>query len=381
VFTLAEADEYSRSQLRRLRIPAPNSGALIVTLILIVYGLCFAFSGQLDTPEKMADTGVIPPDSVYYVQRADEISIDDLASAQLIAGAMNWLSLPLAFGFFQDLGGFGPIAFLLINGICLYVWLSGATTVFRLPEPYRSLAPMLSVVAAPFLLGWMLAPNKELPTGAMLVLILRQAQRGHTGRVLAFSIFAALFKFQILVAALIYVLGLRLRYRRSLALIGISLVLPVLLPLVDALSMNTFLDVQDNQINSAAFFTTLDQINSLPFGFVLVAPIRLAANIFDGLIPIRLLTYTQPFDLVATSTSFALGSLGLLCLLKATNEGEFRRQMHRTTNDKYFLFCIALAFNLVPYLQVRYYWWAIPLMICYLLSKPSAPTGHLNVRP
>lgn len=213
----------------------------------------------------------------------------------------------------------------------------------------------------------MLAPNKELPTAALLVLILRQVQRGRTGRVLALSILGAFFKFQLLIAALLYALGRRLRYRRSLMLIGLALSLPFLLPLVDGLSITFFLENQENEINSSALVSALDKINSWPFGFVVVAPIRIAANIFAGLIPIRVFSYSQPADLLASLTSFTLGVLGLLCLLKALADREIRRQIRSTTNGGYFLFCVALAFSLVPFLQPRYYWWAIPLMISYLL--------------
>jgi hypothetical protein len=292
---------------------------------------------------------------------------------------LNWISLPWLFSFFQDLGGLGPLAFILINSLCLYVWLSVAATLLNLREPFRSLAPPLSAVALPFLFGWLLAPNKELPTAAAMMLILRQAQLGHTGRVIAFSIFSALFKFQIFIAALLYLLGMKLRYRRSLALIGLSLFLPVVLPFLDWLSMANFLEAQDNQVNTAAFFTMLDQINSWPFGYVVVAPIRFAANLFVGLLPYRVAVYSQPADLFVSLTSIPMAYLAVLCLLKAISEGEIQRQIRSTSRCGYFLFCTILAFSLVPFLQPRYYWWATPLLIGYLLKghriSTSPPAG------
>jgi len=317
----AEVDGYTTDQPRRPRMPRPNLGALVATLLLVIYGLYFAFAGKLDSPELMAETSLIPTDSLNYVQKADELSAVGLTPVELITGALNWLSVSLVFGYFQNLGGFGPLAFVLINGVCLYVWLSGAGVLFRLPEPSRSVAALMSLAASPFLFGWMLAPNKELPTAALLIVILRQAQRGHTGRVLAISILAALFKLQVLLAALIYTLGLKLRYRRSLTLFGLSLLIPILMPLVDGLSITTFLESQENEINSGAFFAALDQINSWPLGYVVVAPVRIAASIFAGLIPLRVFSYTQPADLLASLTSFALGSLAVLCLIKAMSDG------------------------------------------------------------
>jgi len=369
----ADIDERAAARLRRAKIPNPNFGALVATFLLVVYGLYFVFAGKLSTPELMAETSLVPPDSLKYVGRADEVSATGLTPVELVTGAMNWLGVSLVYAYFEDLGGFGPLAFVLINGVCLYLWLSGSVALFRLREPFRSVAPLLSLVASPFLFGWVLAPNKELPTAALLVIIFRQAQRGHTGRILLLSIFATLFKVQVLVAALIYALGKNLRFRRSLALIGLSLVIPILMPLVGGLSIEHFLEIQENEINSGALFTALDKINATPFGYVVVAPIRLVANVFAGLIPFRVFSYTETADLLASLTSFTLGCLGLICLVKAITEGEIRRNMRRSSDCAYFLVCVALAFGLVPFLQVRYYWWAIPLMIAYLLRAPRSP--------
>jgi hypothetical protein len=375
MLTTAELDGYSTAHSGRMRMATPNLGALVVTLLLVLYGLYFVAAGRLATPELMAETSLIPTDSLDYAQGAEELSATGTPPIELLTGGLNWLSIPLAFRYFQDLGGFGPMAFVLINGACLYVWLSGAAALFGLYEPFRSLSCVLSVAAAPFLFGWMLAPNKELPTAAALILILRQIQNDRTGRVFVLSIFTALFKYQILIAALLYVFGRRLRHRRTLTLVGVSLVLPFLLPLIDALSITNFLENQENQVNSGAIFAALDQINAWPFGFVLVAPLRIAANIFAGLIPLRVFAYSEAADLLASLTSFTLGSLAILCLLKALTGRTLQRQLRNTSNCGYFLFCVALAFSLVPFLQVRYYWWAIPLMVGYLLRETLIPKG------
>lgn len=135
--TPAALDRYSTSHLRRARVPIPNLGALLATLLLVVYGLYFVFAGKLDTPELMAATSLIPTDSLDYAQRAEELSASGPSPVEIITGGLNWLGLPMAFRYFQELGGYGPLAFVLINGICLYFWLSGAAVLFHLQEPFR----------------------------------------------------------------------------------------------------------------------------------------------------------------------------------------------------------------------------------------------------
>jgi hypothetical protein len=238
--------------------------------------------------------------------------------------------------------------------------------------PTAAFLPAIMLLCMPYVWGWILAPNKELLVGAAVVTIMHLLERKKMGWALFVALLAASIKVQFLYALLLYICTVRLPYRKTACLIGISLTLPIVLLFYKGLTAQQFLENVNgvDTVRTAWLFSALDNIAAYPLGFVIVGPIRFAANCFGGLNPARLLQSTSVGGALAPATSMVLG---LLCaaFLVFKWRAMLNALMSRHTPAWHFCYSFAVVSCLVPYLQPRYFWWLIPMIVVGLILPDS----------
>lgn len=339
------------------------SGAVIVLIFVLLYGLIFYFRGDLDSAEAMERTGLIPFDSYSYAAKGEQGVELATSFLGILGGALNWGTLPLIYGWFQKAYGIGGLLFVLLNSLAFYASLKGVLILFKPKGMEKYWLPILILICSPFVWGWLLGPNKELLVGAAITAMAILAERK---RYLLFICIAAVFalaKIQLLLAAVLFMVFRRIPHRELSALIFLSLLLPVVLTYYPGLDMEQFVGKVGDEIKSAQIMTWLEKITSYPFGFIITAPIRFLLNILGGLNPDRIIeAYKIGDQILPGVNSLIFGFLFLLLFI--FNRIPDAIACYRRHHDAGFLFYIfSLILLMVPFLQPRYYWWLTPYLV------------------
>lgn len=357
-----------------------------VVLVLFSYGLGFYLSGALDGSDSLQALGDwMPYDSIEYVRRGEHLVLADLGLLDIAAGALNWLSLSILYRTLDDIGGWAPLGFVLINCMCVYaiaklglgVADANETSVPRGAGFY----PILLFLASPFLFAWSLVPNKELLVTVGILGIMRALAARRLAVALLLTVVFGLVKVQFFFVAALF-LGFRhFKRRKTVTLVCISLIYPILHGVMPGLQMAYFLDVNGNEIRSAEIFLEIDRLSSYPFGYIAIFFFRLVLNLLGGLNPNRLLEYDFGLDIIAPATSFVLGLLVVACIFSAIRRRQVRQIWESDSEQSFYLFCTLAVYLTLPFMQPRYYWWLIPILLSYLVQGSRAGTRASHAIP
>lgn len=369
----------------KIRLTSLGIGACLA--ILLCYGLLMLATGILDNAEAMARTPLIPYDSAKYAAVGEAGDIELSSGLDIILGALNFSTLSIIYGFFQNQYASGALAFLLLNIALVSIGLSHCMSVLAdagctiSSRRLSLLLPTLVILCMPYVWGWVLVPNKELIVGAAVASIMHLINRKQMAFALVIAILAASVKVQFLYATLLYLFTVWLPYRKTLCLAGIGLVLPVVLMFYDGLTVAQFVENVEgvDVVRTAWFFSILDQIAAYPLGFMVVAPVRLLVNCIGGLNPLRLIDAPTLGDRLAPATSMILGILCLAFLVLRWRVA-LAALMRRATPAWHFFYSFLVVSCLVPYLQPRYFWWLIPMIVVALVSWIDGQFSHPATR-
>ena len=366
-----------------MKVSNTKIGVATAFIVLLGYGLCILTLGYLDSADAMSRTTLIPPDSLNYASIGEEGSSRDLSIAEVALGSLNWSTLPFVFGFFQTRYSAGGIFFLLLNTFATVWAISGSISLltgrgyFIRHQWLSLLLPLVILMCMPYVWGWVLAPNKELLVGAAVIGIMQLLEKRRLVFAIALAVLAAMTKVQILYAMALYLCTVAMPYRKTLCFVGLSLVLPIALQLNPDLTTEQLVEtVSDvDVVRTAWFFEALDKICAQPLGFLVVAPIRFFVNCISGLYPLRLLGSASIGAALGPATSLLLGLLCVLFLVLRSRvllAGLSGRGSHAW----HFFYCYILVSCIVPFLQPRYYWWLIPVLVTALATLPQYASGR-----
>lgn len=354
-----------------------------LVLLLFLYGLAFYLNGTLDGSANL-QTFVewIPYDSIQYVEKSEHLSFSDLSMADVATGALNWLSLSFVYKTLNDIGSLGALGFILINCLCFYLMvrlgLTSASTSIRLSQANTNHYPILLFLCSPFLFAWILVPNKELLVTAGILGVIHAIAARRMLLLVVFTLAVGLIKVQIIFATVLYLLSRKFHLRKTMALVGISLIYPLLYNAVPGLQMSHFLDVNPNEIRTAPIMLAIDSLSSYPFGYIAIFLVRLVLNLLGGLNAIRIIESDFGMSGLAPLTSFILGLLVIMSLLFMIKRRDVRNILNSNSDTSYYLFCLLVVHLVLPFMQPRYYWWTIPILLSYIMygNRPRVSAIH-----
>lgn len=369
-----------------MKVKLTSVGVAVCLLVLLGYGLVVLALGVLNDAEAMARTSLIPPDSQGYALLGEEGGSMNLSIQQIALGSLNWSTLPLVYGYFQTSYAAGGLFFVLFNCFAMAAAIGGSISLLT-RQGYviggrwlPLLLPLAILICMPYTWGWVLGPNKEIIVGAAVVGIMLLLEEQRSAAATGLALLAALTKIQFLFAMALYLCTVRMRYRKAICLISLSLVLPVALRLNPNLTVENLVAAVSGAdvIRTAWFFEILDKICAQPLGFVIVAPVRFVANCLGGLYPQRLLTSPDFGTTLGPATSLILGLLCMLFLILRSRTA-LAALSQRGSRSWHFFYCYILVSCIVPFLQPRYFWWLIPLMVTALLASPRRDLANTDI--
>ncbi len=351
--------------------------SMFVAAILFCCGFFLYLRLDLSDVQSMSELGLISFDSLNYLRTANSVEFSGLSLKMIVFGGLNWLTLPFMAHVFGEIG-LGNFGFLILNSFAFFYMLNATFSMFPGFKANFKVA-MLVVISWPYLLSWSLAPNKEMLMAAFAILILKSLYFGNVRMALFFAFLGGLFKIQILAAFLMFLAVYRLRCRKTALILALCCLVPFAIHLHPGLTIHNFVENQVNEIRTAAFFETLDRILAFPFGYLVVAPIRLFANLLAGGYPNRIISSTEIGGALAPVTSFVLAIVSLAFFLKTFINGDLKRYFASQSDWSLYLLCLLSVQLMVPYLQPRYFWWGMPLMIVYLFARKKIPPKHVQI--
>ncbi len=344
----------------------------IFTSFYLLWALAFLSSGILQDPYSLQLLNIVPEDSIGYISRGLELNKEEFNLIDIIGGALNWFSLSYIYSIF---GSYASAAYILLNSILVFFYFQLSLEISKNTIRGTSLKfCILLALSSPYLLAWILVPNKEIIYSVGVLAAINFIIKKERKKIFSTAFIVGLFKIQFLLSYLMYYTFKWIRRRIFLTLIAISLIYPVAVGVLPGLSMSIFLEGQENEINTAATFLMLESIGTTYFGFFIAGPAKLAINMLAGIDPSRALDSPTFLASVAPLTSFAMSILciisGLFFLKRKKSFSEMKEACR--SDAAFFIYCLIIINVLVPFLQPRYYWWTIPLLLTYILSA-----GHL----
>jgi hypothetical protein len=183
---------------------------------------------------------------------------------------------------------------------------------------------------------------------------------------LILAIFFGLFKIQIFLAAIAFVVIVELKISKSMLGLFFLLVVPLLSASDLIITSAEFQDASPEALRSAALISFLEGFNKYPFGMVFSNIIKLVLNYLAGLNPLRVF---GDGDLITVLQNYTTGFLSVFSILFAIKRIDLYRAGKVLMREE--IFCLIFAFILVtpPFLQSRYFWWSIPLFLITILSR------------
>lgn len=352
-------ERYNNNTIKSASLLPLDLSAAVVTFVFAVQCAWHYLRGDLAEVRTLAQIEWIPYDSLKYVIEAVDFREGSYTIVEIVFGSFNWQSLPLLYFLLNSTTGLAAALFPIGNLVCLYAMLAGSPSGgFSLER--RFLVYGAIIVSSPFLIGWILVPNKEVPATALIVLMLRATDLARWRTFLILAAMIAPIRIQVFFGALLFFSLVRFRWRWQICFAIIVAGAPFLANKHSGLSYLSFLENTTEEIRSAQLFTHLNEINSYPLGFILVGPLRLIINCFVGIYPIRVIHSVNTSELIASLTSFWLAVVMAVVSLKII----FNRRLRIWSEDQIFLIaCLLLVLALIPFLQPRYYWWLIPVCI------------------
>lgn len=354
------------------------SGAELVFVVVLVYGLIFFLRGDLDSASAMEKTGLVPFDSYNYAAAA-ELGVE-LSSSLLgiLGGDLNWVTLPLLYGFFQNIHGGGAF-FVVLNSLAIYTTLKILIALFDVNGQARLWLPVAIICCSPYIWGWVLGPNKELLVGCGIMVMAFFAERKKYILLLFCALIFGLFKIQLILALALFFVFRRIPYKEFLSLAFLSLLMPLAMLNYPGLNMSEFVANSADNIKSADIMQRLEELSTLPLGMILVSPIRLVINLFAGLSIGRIIDgYTAGTPILPGVNSFIFGLLVFFIVI--TNKLRHVISAYRKYRSAGFLiYSFALTLTIVPFLQPRYFWWLTPYLIFFLFAIRTS-SNHNSIR-
>lgn len=343
-----------------------------IAAIMLFYGITLYTEGLIrDSYSLMAYVDWIPFDSIQYVKNGENFSLDSQDVIALLGGSLNFLSLSYLYSFFNDLIIGGALAFLIINCFCLYLIITwgapSASLGGRLQSRDFWAYAFIFMAFSPFLIGWVIVPNKELLVATAMLGALRAIELDKKLQLFLLCAAAGFIKVQFVITLIIFFIGKSTKLRKFYLLLGISIFYPVLYRLFPGLQMDHFVYVNSNEIRTANIFLGIDSWSQYPLGYMLIFPLRLLLNTFGGLFPARLIESGFSLSAIAPLTSLFLGIILLVAFGCAIIRNDWRLFLYSKSDKSLFLFSY-LAVNLsLPFLQPRYYWWLVPILLSYIM--------------
>lgn len=356
-----------------------RSIVLFSTIFLFLFGFIFYCYGFLDANNLRYFEEWIPVDSIQYVERSENLILDDLTIGEIASGALNWLSLSFIYKKLNDLNGFAALDFVFINSLCFYIMVrfgafSGISN-DQFINNYHSYT-LLMLISSPYLLPWILVPNKELIMGAGIVVAMHLIERSQKLALVILAVIFGLIKIQFFLATVLFFISRNLPWRKSTVLLIFSLLYPWIYEVVPGLHMSHFLEVNINEIRSANIFLAIDTLSSYPLGYIPIFYARLFFNLLGGLYPARILDGGFSMGTLAPLSSFILGLLVVMSIYKMIKNQSIPSLFNSTSDKFYFIFCVLLINLTLPFMQPRYYWWMTPILLSYLLFSSNKRYLH-----
>lgn len=365
-----------RAEKSVIDYPVWVSGFLF--FVAISYGVYFYYGlGLFNADGYVLSKDYIPTDGATYVLLAEKIDflLESLEGwVSVLGGVLNWATIPIIYSFVNDFGYSAGLFFVFLNSVFISFSLF---FLFRLFHFSRlgdvAIYATVFLASQPYLAAYILVPNKDVVVlfGISLLVFLNDKEMGEAQRVKNIffpALFLSLFKFQFLIA---YLFGfvVFLKRWRFLVLLGlISIIYPVAKIFGFGVDMDDFLATAPEDVNSAGLMIFLDQVASMPFGFLIVGPLRIFLNIFVSLGLGRFFLKEMFFiDYVSAYSGLFLSLLALFWVVK--NRWAGIKEIFYIRNPSVFLFCYLTALALVPFMQTRYYWFLSPFIAGVLLTR------------
>jgi hypothetical protein len=346
---------------------------ILASLFLI--GACYILArylgGDLNSAKSLELTGVVPYDSYYYAQIAEEGVALDLTFYSILGGALNWGLTSIIYGFFISLGPIGGAIFSLINLILACLSVKLFINEFKLSNKQSIIFGIAFLILNPYLIGGIISPNKEVIVLFSIIALYYYINQRQYAYFILVGFISGAFKVQILIATIVFLIFKHAPRNFGIVALVYSLSAPFIYKIYPSLSIETFIANAPEEIRSAQIMSYIEQISNIPLGLTLAAPVRLLLNLFAGLKAGWIFGDLPIGMLLPGITSAILSILSVAVIF--THRG--RRNIHFLTNEEsdglFFLWCFLWTSSLIPFLQPRYYWWLIPFFIVFLIIKPG----------
>jgi hypothetical protein len=335
---------------------------------------------------------LVPYDALYYRSLAIEYADSPFWLVRnttfLHFLRLNWIGLPTLGGLLYSVTGpYFDIVVTLINVLLFTSFLFDMSFLVRHFGAPRYTKEFLVVVTCSllFILPYMIGLSKEMISmwiiaRYMVVLIKRRYVS-----FLALCILAFIVRQQYAVIGILFVLFSRMKIRPAFVLIGSALLYPLMPESFYGLQPD-FLD--RGGISSAELMVSLHRVASVPGGYLLVLPVRLALNLAQPVWPENILRSVLAlgngrYEAAWSLLLYHLSGLAAIACVVWASHAVWVRKKAISHDIASLIWAYVLVLGAVAYLHPRYFFPLVPIVIlaAYTARKKSTVEGPLSENP
>ena len=300
-------------------------------------------------------------DSIYYANRVDETlesTLDDNSLIQTLTTnpiALNWITIVKIGTIIKNyFGHYWFYGVLIINSVLFICILFDVSYLDRVLNVSRNnyLTIFVFIGLNLSLIHNISFINKEIYSFFFFFRVLRYYLNNNKVSILLISIFLGLIKIQFFLIGLvcfINLIGFKIR--------DIFIIFSLLLSVMYNSSFNIFVPLEtyysrftyDDIGRSMQIMTTLNDLIKIPFGYLLVLPLRTLLNLLSGFSVWRLLTVDSFHDFCITFQNLLMAISTILLFFR------FHRIKYIDTRILNYVFLVFLILGLNTFLQARYF--------------------------
>ena len=344
---------------------------LLVFVIYFFVGLCIYYSLNLDfiNPSHL-EYKIAPTDGLTYIKISQLFyhqEYQDLTLLQVFKGSLNWLFLPGVYFQLNSLFANADVVVIFLNTI----FVSLTFILFRQSLKDKNLLALLFlfIITQPYLLLYILVPNKDIPLLFCIFLLTKLYTQSQLVKYTGVMLFFGLFKFQIIIASVLLFLSRRKKGLLVAGFLLLSFIYPYLLKNNIAINISDFSDVATENIRTIYIANLLETISSYPFGFVLASPLRVILNLVSGLARIGDIFSSEFIQSLSIISSATLSFLFIKIMI--STRLKFKKLFYFLLEKYPPVIFYILVLSLIPFFQIRYYWFLIPIFVHFSIYEES----------
>ena len=339
--------------------------------------LCIALSLCLFVLERQNVIHLTSDDSVGYYLNAKEFCKTPLSPfvSALSSGnptSLNWSTIVTigALACYVNEEYLGAIIFginLLVLSLTFLVY--GKVT-NHCVSPANGKLFFLLFIFQTWLFTSLISLNKEVISYLVVALLFLLFLRGAALLLILAGIIGGLIKIQFLVFSLMLVAVLK-GVSAKKQLLAVAALLTVIYNLYDFNMFNAdyYYGRFGYPIRTAEIAANLNKIVALPFGFIVVFPVRFLINIFSSFSPFRILSISSWQELFYQFNALIFSISIVVWLVRI-----FLRKNSANNSVSQFIFLYSMLVCLLPFFQLRYFFPILPIVLLALMT----PKGRLR---